>query len=108
MAVQSIDQLQHSADVLADVDRHTDDRMSRMPDLLIDIREKEPVFIDVGGEIWTAGLIDAADDAMHRGEPLANQVAARLSERGDEDEVVVLARGDFAKRIVEEDRARLR
>ena len=79
--------------------------MRLVSDLFVDLRIEEAILFDVGGEIRRAVLIDASDDAMLRGETLADQIAAGIAECGDEDQLVVAPLRHFAKRIVEQNRS---
>ena len=106
-AVGLVDQLEDAADVLPDVDRHADDGVRLVAEVFVDLRVEIVVGLHVGGDVRRAVLVDLPDDAVLRGEPLPDEAAAGVAERGDEDELVLAARGHFAERVVEEDRARL-
>src|SRR5207253_1616938 len=107
LAIEPVDQLQHAADVLADVDRHADDRVGLVPDLLVDVRIEELVLLHVRGEVRRTGLIDLPDDPVLGRKPLPDQLTAGIAEGGDEDELVLAPLRELAKRVVEEDGARL-
>src|SRR4051794_1603881 len=105
-AVEPVDQLEHAADGLADVDRNADDRVGFVAELLVEVSVEEVVLFHVRGNVRRAGLVDLPHDAEFRGEALADQIPAGVAERGDEDQLVLATHGYFAEGIVEEDRAR--
>src|SRR5438045_4273015 len=54
-----------------------------------------------------SGLIHTSDDAVHRRQTFADQVATRVAKCGDEDELVLATLCNFAKWIVEQNGSRL-
>src|SRR5207249_6470439 len=82
--------------------------MRLVSQLPVDVRIEKRILLHVGGKIRRPGLIDLSHDSEARRKALPDQVASGLAERGDEDQLVLAASGDLAKRIVEKNRSRFR
>ena len=107
-AVETIDQLQHATDMLADVDGHADDRVGLVSQALIEFGVEEDVALYIRGDVRRPRLVDLTGDSMLRGETLADEIAPGIAECGDEHQLILVTRCHFAERIVQQNRARFR
>src|ERR1051326_5733086 len=82
--------------------------MCLMAEPLVEAGVEESVALRILRQMRRACLIDLPGNAAFRREALTDEVAAGIAERGDEHKLVVLPRGELAKRIVEQNRSRLR
>src|SRR5581483_2192023 len=66
------------------------------------------IALDVLGQMRRPALVDLPRDAVLCRQTMADQIAPRLAEGGDEHQLVFMARGNLAERVIEQDRPRLR